>query len=220
MLLAAGTKVVAPSPVLADPATGPSALCVVRASRGTARGFALVRPEWIVTARHTVTGQAADRPIGVLFDDGRSLAARVAFRHPRVDLALLELLEPSRWHRPFWPGGCASGTEGRVFVGSRPRGSAELGNGRSWAMSEVTFERTTRHRDGYEEQLFMFRAPAIGPGDSGGPLLDATGAVAGVVTDGIDIGDEQYVRATSIAPLLEHLGLTLRGRGARRLRRA
>ena len=183
-----------------------SAICLVRASRGTSTGFALVRPEWIVTARHAVAEHPANLPISLLFDDGPSLVARVVFRHPRVDLALLELLEPSRCRRPFWPGDCDSGTEGLVFVGSRPRGSTHRDGRPSWAVNAVTFERTTRHRDGYHEQLFMFRASAVEPGDSGGPLLAARGAVAGVVTDGINIGGEHYVRATSIAPLVEHLG--------------
>ena len=75
----------------------------------------------------------------------------------------------------------------------------------SFVSAVDSYERTTRQRDGFEEFLFIFPAPRGEPGRSGSPLLASSGSVIGVVVDGITLGGRHMMRATSIAPVLDHL---------------
>ena len=75
----------------------------------------------------------------------------------------------------------------------------------SFVRTVDSYERTMRQRDGYEEILFIFPAPRGEPGRSGSPLLASRGSVIGVVFDGITLGGRHMMRATSIAPVLDHL---------------
>jgi hypothetical protein len=49
--------------------------------------------------------------------------------------------------------------------------------------------------------MFIVPAPEGGLGRSGTPLLTPEGTVVAVITDGITLGGERLLRATSIAPL-------------------
>jgi S1-C subfamily serine protease len=189
------------------------ALCVVRAAQGTASGFVFLERRSVVTARHVVAEQPADEPVMVLFGRQRTVPARVAFLHPRVDLAVLELLADGPCGTPLCPGGSASSSGPLLCVGYKPSASdAAGGRYNSFVTSVPRFERTTRQRDGHEERLFMFPAPDGEPGHSGGPVLAADGSVLGVVINGITMGGAHYVRATAIDALLEHLPLRAGGR--------
>jgi S1-C subfamily serine protease len=182
------------------------ALCMVRAARGTGSGFAFLKPSWIVTARHVVSGQPPAQPIQLLFRDGGALPARVLFEHPQVDLAVLELVGRSRCGAPLMPGDHAPDTVGLLCVGYKPSVSDRDAGGHAWFASKVnSYERTVRQRDGCEEILFIFPAPFGEPGRSGSPLLAPSGSVIGVVVDGITLGGRQVIRATSIAALHETL---------------
>jgi len=182
------------------------ALCVVRATRGTATGFAFLRADWVVTAKHVVADQPPGEPVHLLFSQGPSVPARVLFLHPRVDLAVLQLLSEGRCRTPFLPGDPVSDGGGLLCVGYKPSVSDESeGRYASFVSRVERFERSSRHRDGYEEILYKFSAPEAEPGHSGGPLLAPSGSVIGVVIDGITLGGEHFLRATCIAALLDHL---------------
>jgi len=189
-----------------------SALCTVRAARGTGTGFAFLKPDWIVTARHVVSGQPPAEPIQLLFRDGVALPARVLLEHPQVDLAVLEVAGNTRCCAPFMPGDGASVSGGLLCVGYKPSVSdRDAGRYTTFASEVDSYERTTRQRDGYEEILFIFPAPHGEPGHSGGPLLAPGGSVIGVVVDGITLGGQHVMRATSIVAL--HGTLTSGGPG-------
>jgi S1-C subfamily serine protease len=188
------------------------ALCVVRAAHGTATGFVFLEPRWVVTARHVVADQPPAEPVMLLFGGERTIAARVAFLHSRVDLALLSLAEDGPCRTPLRPCETASPSGPLLCIGYKPSArNAAGGRFNSFVTSVPRFERTTRQRDGHEETLFMFPAPDSEPGHSGGPVLAADGSVLGVVINGISIGGEHYVRATAIDVLLDHLPLRTGG---------
>ena len=180
------------------------ALCLVRAVRGTATGFAFLDPRFVVTARHVVTDQPAGQALSLLFG-ATDVRARVAFLHPRVDLALLELLDPPPCRNPLRPhegGGLHPPLWRAGFHAARDE--AARVRYAAFVSAVRRFEATTRRRDGDTEDLFMFAAPDGGPGDSGGPVMADDGTVVAVVINGIRIAGEHYIRATAIAPLLDH----------------
>lgn len=178
------------------------ALCTVRAARGTGTGFAFLKPDWVVTARHVVSGQPPAEPIQLLFRDGVALPARVLLEHPQVDLAVLETAGHARCRAPLMPGDAASESIGLLCFGHKPSIIDGIAGRYATVVSVVdSYERTTRQRDGYEECLYIFPAPHGEPGHSGGPLLAPTGSVVGVVIDGITLDGQHMIRATSIAPL-------------------
>jgi S1-C subfamily serine protease len=184
------------------------ALCTVRAARGSGTGFALLKPNWIVTARHVVSGQPLAQPIQLLFREGLARSARVLFEHPQVDVAVLEVVGDTPCRAPFMPGDRAPISSRLLCVGYRPSMSdRNAGRYISFVSAVDSYERTTRQRDGYEEFLFIFPAPRGEPGRSGSPLLASSGSVIGVVVDGITLGGRHVMRATSIAPVLDHLSL-------------
>jgi S1-C subfamily serine protease len=174
-----------------------SALCVVRSTRGTATGFAFLRPEWYVTAKHAL---AESEQVGLELAGGRTLPARVALRHARFDLAVAELAAPGPCRVPFRPAADAPESGTLLCVCAR-----EVAPGASLASSVSrvdSFERTRRRRDGGEETLYMFPAPAGEAVRSGSPLVSLDGLVVAVVTDGIRLDGVDFLRATAIAPLL------------------
>src|SRR5262245_52632480 len=136
------------------------ALCLVRSARGTGTGFAFLEPTWIVTAKHVVAGQPVSEPLRLLFPQGLPLPARILLAPPRVDLALLEVLGGSRRRVPLLPGDAAPGEGGLRCIGYKPSRS-DQGAGRytSFVSRVDSFERSTRQRDGHEEDLYIFPSP-------------------------------------------------------------
>ncbi len=181
------------------------ALCTVRAARGKGTGFALSKPNWIVTAKHVVSGQPLAQPIQLLFGEGLVLPARVLFEHPRVDVAVLEVAGDTGCRAPFMPSPRGPISSELLYVGYQPSMSdGNAGRYIAFVRAVHSYERTMRQRDGHEEILFIFPAPRGEPGRSGSPLLASRGSVIGVVVDGITLGGRQMMRATSIFPVLEH----------------
>jgi hypothetical protein len=184
------------------------ALCVVKAARGAATGFVFLEPRFVVTARHVVTDHPEGEAVRILFEGEEELAARAAFLHPQVDLAVLELLDRGPCRFPLQPAGTGPWPGSLLCVGYKPSLShPKDGRYTSFVSRVAGFEETRRQRDGYEERLFMFPAPDGEPGHSGGPLLTASGRVLGVIINGIDIGGRYFLRATSIAPLAAEMHL-------------
>lgn len=183
-----------------------TALCVVRSRRGTGTGFAFFRPGWIVTAKHVVAGQPPAEPLRLVFRQGISLPARVLFAHPRVDLAVLEVLGGSPCLTPFLPGGQATVEGDLLCVGLESSVVGEEAGSAPFVVRVESYERSVRQRDGHEEVLYIFPAPDREQLRSGGPLVAPGGGVIGVVVDGITLGGQRMMRATSIGALLDELG--------------
>jgi S1-C subfamily serine protease len=197
------------------------ALCVVRSLRGSGTGFAFRRPRWIVTAKHVVAGQPPAEPLHLVFRRGISLPARVLFAHPRVDLAVLEVLGDNPRLAPFLPDERATAEGDLLCVGLKAPVSGEAGYA-PFVVRVESYERSVRQRDGYEEVLYVFPTPDGEKLRSGGPLLAPGGGVIGVVVDGITLGGQRVTRATGIVALLDHQdgngAAALRGGGDQRSR--
>jgi S1-C subfamily serine protease len=184
-------------------------LCLVKTPLGVGSGFAFLRPNWIVTAKHVVVrdGTAAT-PIELLYAPAFKSSARLLLAHPYVDLAVLEVTGECRCRAALMPVD-RSLPNGRGFlcVGHRPSLShPSLGHYVSF-VSGVAEAQTSRTPlpNGDEEVVLTFAAPNGEPGHSGGPLIGDAGGVVAVVFEGITLLGEHYMRATSILALLDHL---------------
>jgi S1-C subfamily serine protease len=183
-------------------------LCVVHVPEGAATGFAFLRPEWVVTAKHVVVRDDLYRdPITVMFLNAASQRARVLFAHPRLDLAVLEVQGSSPCQTPLFPSNSRfTGGKGLICVGYAPSLSDKVG-GRytSFVNYVASFALDQRSRDSGDEELIVFEAPWAEQGHSGGPLLAEGGSVVGVVIEAVVLDGKPHLRGTSIHPLLRNL---------------
>jgi S1-C subfamily serine protease len=141
-------------------------------SEGQGSGIIMDAGGFILTNNHVVKGASG---IQVSLSDGRKATARVIGRDGKTDLAVLKIdadkLTPAEW-------GDSEAIEPGALV---------------WAVgSPFGLERTitsgilsAKHRSGLagnSQQDFLQTDAAVNPGNSGGPLVDASGKVIGVNT--------------------------------------
>jgi S1-C subfamily serine protease len=153
----------------------------------------LWRPGTVVTAEHTVR---VDEEIRVSWSDGRAAPATLVGRDPGTDLAVLRIGESDRPVAEV--GDSADLKVGNLVlaVGYGPRASwgvvsAVGGAWRTWRGGEV--DRLLR------VDLVLY------PGFSGGPLVDASGKVAGLVTSGLSRQLELAVPASTVTRVVDEL---------------
>jgi S1-C subfamily serine protease len=153
----------------------------------------LWRPGIIVTAEHTVR---VDEEIRVALSDGRAAPATLVGRDPGTDLAVLRIGESDRLAAEI--GDSAELKVGNLVlaVGYGPRASwgvvsAVGGAWRTWRGGEV--DRLLR------VDLVLY------PGFSGGPLVDASGKVAGLVTSGLSRQLELAVPTSTVTRVVDEL---------------
>ncbi|MBN1449419.1 MAG: trypsin-like peptidase domain-containing protein [Anaerolineales bacterium] len=144
------------------------ALAVVQNGRRGAGVGVLVGEGLVLTSNHVI---ARGRSFKVKLDDDASYEARVLFRDPEVDLALLGI--PANGH----PAAVFSEKEPRpgemVFAFGHPWGQRNVLTG--GVLSAVTAAHTQRG------EIPVLRTDArLAPGNSGGPLLNAAGEVIGL----------------------------------------
>jgi S1-C subfamily serine protease len=134
---------------------------------------AVIGPDLVVTNAHVVAG--AEDVVVERHPDGTTLTAEVVAFDPERDLALLSVPGIERPALPL--GDAEEGSTGAVF--GHP-GGGDL-NPRPYLVGR---EVTATGRDIYDqsriERQVLFLAAALQPGDSGGALIDAGGAVAGI----------------------------------------
>jgi serine protease Do len=141
---------------------------VLRNGGSLGSGF-FVTPELVLTNAHVV---AAERtPVTIVFSDGRELEGQVAERNPRLDIALVRV--PSAAAEPLLLGDATELRSGDrvVFVGTP--------EGMDFTVHEGIVSHTARQVLGV---AYLQIDANVNPGNSGGPVLDTTGRVVGVVT--------------------------------------
>jgi serine protease Do len=147
-------------------------------------GAGVLAGEGLVLTNLHVVGRA--RSLQVLLDDGSSYDARVIASDPQVDLALLQI--PSNGHA------------GAVFSSEKPRpGELVYAFGHPWGQRNVltggVLSAVTSLRGRHGEVPLLRADVQLAPGNSGGPLLNASGEVIGL--NAMIFGGDQSVAIPS-----------------------
>ncbi len=129
----------------------------------------------ILTARHVI---ADARTIQVTFSDGTKAAAKVVKEEPETDIAILQ---PEGSPEVIVP--AVLGSSGGLHVGDATFAVGHpLGLVGSLSAGVISgLDRSIPLGDGSLKGLIQFDA-AVNPGNSGGPLLNRSGQVIGIVT--------------------------------------
>jgi serine protease Do len=150
----------------------PSVVQVRRGRRGIGTGVIWRTSGGIVTNQHVVAG--AGRSLEVLLPDGRSFPATVASGNAALDLALIEVAASDL---PAAPVGDSTGLRvgELVFAIGNPWGQRGV-----VTAGIVSGLGTLSMRGGQEQAPYIRSDVLLAPGNSGGPLLNARGAVVGI----------------------------------------
>jgi S1-C subfamily serine protease len=179
--------------------------------RPLATSFSFLRPNWVVTAKHVVMHQDLPRrSLGVQFGRGLSSRAKVYAVHPRLDVAVLQLLDESPCNNPLFPSYARfTGQKGLVSIGYVPSLNNNAKDERViFANIVEEWEVERRSRDDSVEEIIVFDSPHVEPGHSGGPMIGEGGGVVGVVIQNLVEAGVPRARATSIVSLLDGLDFT------------
>lgn len=154
----------------------------------TGTGFAMHTPTTLITAFHVIKGA---RSLDVLCAAGQQAAARVERVDPSNDLALLTLSVPAPTHLELAPDNSATIGQ-QVFTIGFPVPSllgteAKYSDGAISSLSGLAGA----------ANLLQVTVP-IQPGNSGGPLADASGRLVGVVTSAAAV--QSFLRRTGTLP--------------------
>ncbi len=151
------------------------------------------RPGIVVTAEHTVR---VEEEIRVAWPDGRVAPASLVARDPGTDLAVLRIVDAD------WPVAEAGDSAGLkvghlvLAVGYGPRAS--------WGVVSVVGGAWRTWRGG-EVDRFLRVDLVLYPGFSGGPLVDASGKAAGIVTSALSRQHELAVPASTVTRVVEEI---------------
>jgi serine protease Do len=151
---------------------GPSVVQVQSGGRGIGAGVIWRSDGGIITNYHVVAGGRG--PVRVALRDGRSFDAKVVNSNPTLDLALLQVDA-----KDLPAALVADSTQLRVaelvFAVGHPWGHLNVVTaGIISSVGEIPIRGTNRTAQ------YLRSDVQLGPGNSGGPLLDAQGAVVGV----------------------------------------
>lgn len=147
---------------------GTPSTVVLRNGGSLGSGF-FVKPDLILTNAHVV---AAERePVAVVFSDGHEIQGQVMERDTRLDIALVQV--PSAAAEPLALGDATGLRTGDrvVFVGTP--------EGMDFTVHEGIVSHTARQILGV---AYLQIDANVNSGNSGGPVLDGTGRVVGIVT--------------------------------------
>src|SRR5215211_1910319 len=140
----------------------------------TGSGFVLDDEGHILTNAHVV---ASSLDVRVSFSDHRTVAARVVGKDPDTDLAVLAVSEEGLHLHPLRLGDSSAVRVGdpTVAIGN------PFGLERTLTTGVVSaLQRRITAPSGFAIEDVIQTDAALNPGNSGGPLLDATGRVIGV----------------------------------------
>jgi len=152
----------------------------VHARRGPAASGIALAADLVLTADHVVDPSREDS-IRIGLPDGSEVGGSVVGRDPATDVAILKIASGSL--TPATPATAEPRTGALALVvgrpGSQPNASLGLVTG--------TAGPTRTRRGGMLDRFIMVDA-VMYPGFSGGPLVDADGAVLGMITSGLGFG--------------------------------
>lgn len=153
----------------------------------------------ILTANHVVEGASA---VTVRFFDGSSQAATVVNRQPERDLAIIKVSRLPDGVNPAVLGGGVRPGEEVLAIGS-PFGLD--GSVSSGVVSALNRRRTIDSTGQVLENLIQFDA-AVNPGNSGGPLVNRSGQVVGIVSGIFNPTDQSVFIGIGFAVPIEQAG--------------
>lgn len=153
----------------------------------------LWRPGIVVTAEHAVR---VDEEIRVAWSDGRAAPATLVGRDPGTDLAVLRIAESDR-------GGAEIGDSAELKAGNLVL-AVGYGPRVSWGVVSAVGGAWRTSRGG-EVDRFLRVDLVLYPGFSGGPLVDASGKVAGLVTSGLSRQLELAVPTSTVTRVVDEL---------------
>ena len=147
----------------------------------------------VVTAEHTVR---VEEEIRIAWPDGRVAGARVVGRDPGTDLAVLRVGDADRPVAEI--GDSAELKVGNLVlaVGHGPRVS--------WGVVSAVGGAWRTWRGGEVDRLLRLDL-VLYPGFSGGPLVDTSGKVAGLVTSGLSRQLELAVPVSTVGRIVDEL---------------
>ena len=143
-------------------------------------GFAFLRRDWVVTAKHVILKHGEPRRgLRICLLDGANIEAKVLYIHPVLDLVVLRapqfLVET-----PLYPGHEKMlGAVGLICVGYAPSLAEKNGKINIHANYVIEYQRELRSRNCGDEETILFEAPYAEGGHSGGPIIGAGGCVTG-----------------------------------------
>jgi len=166
---------------LADAVQSAAAWTVrVQARRGPPASGIAIGPDLILTADHVVDPQREDQ-IKIGLPDGTELSGAVVGRDPTTDIAILRASGATL--TPATPATNEPRTGALALVVARPGPDPQA----SLGLITGTSGPARTRRGGMLERFIQVDA-VLYPGFSGGPLVDASGNVLGMVTSGLGFG--------------------------------
>jgi serine protease Do len=147
---------------------------VVLLGQGRGHGAGVIwRPDgFIVTNRHVLQDDRVD----VYFDDGRRLTGIVAARHPERDLAILKVAANDLPTAPLGDSSTVRPGQIAIAIGHPPGLRSAVTAGIVVAAGQAATLEGPRTGDWIQTDV------GLRPGYSGGPLVDARGAIIGINT--------------------------------------
>ena len=151
----------------------------IREQEGIGSGFIINEDGLVVTNNHVIQGASE---VKVILGDGREVAAKVINSDPKLDLAVLDIIDHIKM-----PGIAKLGDSSKLVAGEDVIAIGNpLGKEFSKTVTKGIISSPKRELsvDGSEEKLetFIQTDAAINPGNSGGPLINSKGEVIGVNT--------------------------------------
>ncbi len=152
----------------------------VQARRGPPASGIVIAPDLILTADHVVDPQREDQ-IKLGLPDGTEVAGSVVGRDPATDVAILRATGSTLT--------AAKAAESEPRVGSLGLVVARPGTDPQASLGLITgLSGPARTRRGGMLERFIQVDAVLYPGFSGGPLVDPSGNVLGMVTSGLGFG--------------------------------
>ncbi|MFP5288631.1 MAG: S1C family serine protease, partial [Thermoanaerobaculia bacterium] len=148
---------------LATPST-----VVLRSGGSLGSGF-FVAEDLVLTNAHVVSSELD--PVEVVFSDGRKIEGRAVKRNEELDLAMVRVPGASADPLPLGDATTLDTGDRVVFVGTP--------EGLDFTVHEGIVSHTMRHILGVG---YLQIDANVNPGNSGGPVLDTSGRVVGVIT--------------------------------------